>query len=104
MRMFFLFLAWEWINIALEYTAIAWTKLPRLLLAVVGVNFITHPAFTLLVELFGDKIGFIIACEVVIFLIEWGLLTVFYGFGRWRFLMFVSFTMNAISYCTGLLI
>lgn len=104
MRMALCFLAWEWINIALEYTAVAWTKLPRLGIAVVGVNLVTHPAFTLLLELYGREAVFVIVCEIVIILVEWVLLTAFYGIARWRFLIFVSFIMNAVSCCTGLLI
>lgn len=30
------FIAWEWINIALEYMAVSWSRLPRLFLTVVG--------------------------------------------------------------------
>ena len=104
MRMDLCFLAWEWINIALEYTAVAWTKLPRLGIAVVGVNLVTHPAFTLLLELYGREAVFVIVCEIVIILVEWVLLTAFYGIARWRLLIFVSFIMNAVSCCTGLLI
>ena len=103
MRMALCFLAWEWINIALEYTTVAWTKLPRLGIAVVGVNLVTHPAFTLLLELYGREAVFVIVCEIVIFLVEWVLLTAFYGIARWRFLALVAFVMNAASYLTGIL-
>lgn len=98
------FIVWEWVNIALEYAASAWTKLPRFGWAVIGVNLFTHPAFTLLLELYGREAVFVIVCEIVIFLVEWVLLTAFYGIARWRFLIFVSFIMNAVSCCTGLLI
>ena len=103
MRMALCFLAWEWINIALEYTAVAWTKLPRLGIAVVGVNLVTHPAFVLLLGVFGSETVFVVSCEAVIFAIEWALLLACYGLKRWRFLALVAFVMNAASYLTGIL-
>ena len=103
MRMALCFLAWEWINIALEYTAVAWTKLPRLGIAVVGVNLVTHPAFVLLLGVFGSETVFVVSCEAVIFAIEWALLVACYGLKRWRFLALVAFVMNAASYLTGIL-
>ena len=98
------YLAWEWINIALEYTAVAWVRLPRLFLAVVGVNLITHPIFMCLLEQFGRDPLFVLGCEVVIPVIEWLLLMAAYGRARWRLLLGVSFLMNIVSYGTGLLI
>lgn len=103
MRMALCFLAWEWINIALEYTAVAWTKLPRLGIAVVGVNLFTHPVFVLLLGVFGSETVFVVSCEAVIFAIEWALLVACYGLKRWRFLALVAFVMNAASYLTGIL-
>ena len=44
------FLAWEWINIALEYASVAWVRLPRFFLAVAGVNLVTHPALMFLLQ------------------------------------------------------
>ncbi len=98
------YLAWEWINIALEYTAVAWVRLPKLFLAVVGVNLVTHPIFMCLLEQFGRDPMFILGCEVVIPVVEWLLLMAAYGRARWRLLLGVSFLMNAVSYVTGLLI
>ena len=103
MRMALCFLAWEWINIALEYTAVAWTKLPRLGWAVIGVNLVTHPVFVLLLGVFGSETVFVVSCEAVIFAIEWALLVACYGLKRWRFLALVAFVMNAASYLTGIL-
>ena len=98
------YLAWEWINIAIEYTAAAWARLPRLFWAVVGVNLVTHPIFMCLLAVFGRAPGFILTCEVVIPIVEWLLLMAFYGRIRWRLLLGVSLLMNAVSYGTGLLI
>lgn len=104
MRMIFCYLAWEWINIAIEYSAVAWTRLPKLFWAVVGVNLVTHPVFVFLLERFGRDPLFILGCEAVIPVVEWLLLMVAYGRIRWRLLLGVSFLMNAVSYVTGLLI
>ena len=103
MRMALCFLAWEWINIALEYTAVAWTKLPRLGWAVIGVTLVTHPVFVLLLGVFGSETVFVVSCEAVIFAIECALLVACYGLKRWRFLALVAFVMNAASYLTGIL-
>ena len=97
------FLAWEWINIALEYTAASWSRLPHLFLTVVGVNLVTHPLFTLLLARFGRSPRFVLPCEAVIFLVEWALLVVVYGRSRWRRLGLVALAMNAASYLTGVL-
>ena len=98
------YLAWEWINIALEYTSVAWVRLPKLFLAVVGVNLVTHPIFMCLLDQFGRDPLFVLGCEVVIPVVEWLLLMAAYGRARWRLLLGVSFLMNAVSYVTGLLI
>ena len=98
------YLAWEWINIALEYTAVAWVRLPSLFLAVVGVNLVTHPIFMCLLDQFGRDPLFVLGCEVVIPVVEWLLLTAAYGRVRWRLLLGVSSLMNVVSYATGLLI
>ncbi len=98
------YLAWEWINIALEYTAVAWVRLPKLFLAVVGVNIITHPIFMVLLEQFGHDPLLIFGCEMVIPVIEWLLLMAAYGRARWKLLLGLSFMMNIVSYVTGLLI
>ena len=98
------YLAWEWINIAIEYTTVAWVRLPSLFLAVAGVNLITHPIFMCLLEQFGRDPLFVLGCEVVIPVVEWLLLMAAYGRARWRLLLGVSFLMNIVSYGTGLLI
>ena len=98
------YLAWEWINIAVEYTSVAWARLPHLLWAVVGVNLVTHPAFVLLLECFGRSPCFVIPCEIAIVAVEFALLAAIYGFARWRLLLAASFVMNATSYGTGVLL
>ena len=98
------FLAWEWVNIALEFAATAWVRLPRWILAVIGVNLATHPIFTVLLVTFGRSTAFVLSCEVVIICVEALLLMATYGFRRWRRLLLVSFLMNAASYLTGVLI
>ena len=103
MSEFCYFLVWEWINIALEYTAVSWSRLPRLFLTVVGVNLFTHPLFTLLLARFGRSPRFVVPCEAVIFLVEWAFLVAVYGRSRWRRLGLVAFVMNAASYGTGVL-
>ncbi len=97
------FVVWEWINIALEYTASAWVKLPRWFLAVVAVNLATHPAFMLVLARFGRSLPLVLSCEAVIALFEAILLMSMYGFKRWRFLLAASFLMNTASYLTGVL-
>ena len=97
------FVVWEWVNVALEYTAVSWARLPHLFLTVVGVNLVTHPLFTLLLAHFGRSPRFVATCEAVIFLVEWALLVAVYGRSRWRRLGLVAFAMNVASYGTGLL-
>ena len=101
---FLYYLAWEWLNVALEFTAVAWVRLPRFFWAVVGVNIITHPVFMFLLERFGHDSYFVLKCEMVIPIVEWLLLMVVYGCSRWRQLLGVSVLMNVVSYGTGLLI
>ena len=96
--------AWEWINIAIEFTAVAWTRLPHLFLAVVGVNLLTHPVFMLVRPALGDETSAIICCEIVIALVEWTCLAAMYGWSRFRLCGAMAFTMNAASYITGLLL
>ena len=103
MFVFIQFVVWEWINIALEYTAVAWARLPHLFLTVVGVNLVTHPIFTLLLAHFGRSPRFVVPCEAVIFLVEWALLVSVYGRSRWCRLGLVAFAMNVASYGTGVL-
>ena len=98
------FLAWEWINIALEYTATAWVKLPRWFLAVVAVNLASHPVFTILLGIFGRSASFVLPCEAVIVCVEAILLMIVYGLRRWRQILALSFVMNGVSYVTGVLL
>ena len=98
------FLAWEGINISLEYTATAWLKLPRWFRAVVAVNLATHPAFMCVLDTFGRSAPLVLSCEVAIFLVEALMLMAMYGFQRWRLLLGASLLMNCASYFTGLLI
>lgn len=97
------FLVWEWINIALEFTATAWVRLPRWFLAVVAVNLATHPAFTLVLGAFECSMPFVFFCEVAISLAEALMLMIIYGFRCWRLLFCASLLMNCASYFTGLL-
>ena len=96
--------AWEWVNIALEYTAVSWTRLPHLFWSVVGVNLVTHPILILLIEKFGRSTAFVLPCEVAIVGVEALLLMAIYGFRRWRKMLGISLLMNITSYVTGLLI
>ena len=98
------FLAWEWINIALEFTATAWVRLPRWWLAVVGVNLATHPLFTIVLGVFGRPIIVVLPCEAIIVCVEALALMAIYGFAKWRMLLAASLTMNVASYLTGVFI
>ena len=98
------FLAWEWINIALEFAATAWVKLPRWFLAVVGVNLLTHPLFTIVLCAFGRSIIVVLPCEAIIVCVEALSLMAIYGFDKWWRLLAVSLTMNVVSYLTGVFI
>lgn len=104
MMTFLYYLAWEWINLAVEYTAVSWVKLPRFFWAVAFVNLVTHPAFVLLLERFGRAPSFVVPCEVVIVGVEFALLLLVYGRAHWRLLLLTAFIMNAVSYTTGLLV
>ena len=98
------FFVWEWVNIALEYTAVSWTRLPHLFWSVVGVNLVTHPILILLIEKFGRSMAFVLPCEVAVVGVEALLLMVIYGFRRWYKMLGLSLMMNVTSYVTGLLI
>ena len=104
MNAFLYYLAWEWINISLEYMVTAWVKLPRWFWAVVIVNLATHPAFMLVLARFGRSFPLVLSSEIVIALFEAMLLMLMYGFRRGRFLLAASFLMNMASYLTGVLI
>ena len=102
------FLAWEWINIALEYASVAWVRLPRFFLAVVGVNLVTHPALmfvlkrVFLIESFVDGPLIVLLCEVVVFLVEWACLVAVYGRAKAWLLGKAALIMNCVSLATGL--
>ncbi len=104
MSAFVQFVVWEWINIALEYAAVAWVRLPRLFFAVAAVNLATHPSLTLLLACHGRSPAFVLACEAVVVAAEWVMLVVVYGRNWWRFLGAVALAMNVVSYGTGLLL
>lgn len=101
------FLAWEWINIALEYTTVAWVRLPRLFLAVVGVNLLTHPVLMCLLDFTSrhvassDDWGMIVVLELIVFLVEWACLTAVYGWSKLKTCAVTSFVMNLVSFATG---
>ena len=102
------FLAWEWINIALEYALVAWVRLPRFFLAVVGVNLVTHPVLmfllkrVFLVDGFSDGPLTVLLCEAVVFLVEWACLVAVYGRAKARLLGKAALLMNCVSFATGL--
>lgn len=96
------FVAWEWINIALEYSAGAWLRMPRFFLAAVCVNLSTHPILMLLLASHGFSWPFVLICECTIVIVEWGLLICFYGRAHWRRLGLASLVMNSASFLTGL--
>ena len=95
-------LAWEWINIAIEFTTVSWTRLPRLFWAVVGVNLLTHPVFMLMLPVLNGETSTVLVCEFVIVLVEWACLVAIYGWSRFRLCGVMALTMNAVSYITGL--
>ena len=104
MSAFVQFVVWEWINIALEYAAVAWVRLPSLFLSLAAVNLVTHPILTLLLTHYGRAPAFVLACEAIVVAVEWLMLVVVYGRSRWRFLGAVALVMNVVSYGTGLLL
>lgn len=104
MKDIFYYLAWEWVNISLEYTAVAWVRLPRLFWAVAGVNLVTHPVFMFLLEWYDYSFTFILVCEAIIPFVECLILMIAYGRARWRMLLGIAVLMNAVSFGVGLLI
>ncbi|MBR3583142.1 MAG: hypothetical protein IKO01_06855 [Kiritimatiellae bacterium] len=96
-------LAWEWVNITLEYTATAgWARLSRWGATVAGVNLVTHPVLMLVLARFGYAPGFVAACEGVVLAAEWGMLCAVYrGVSRLR-LLGLAAAMNVASYATGM--
>jgi len=104
------FAAWEWINISLEYASVAWVRLPRFFLAVIGVNLLTHPILMLLLQRvfavaeFADDPQVVLLCEAGVFLVEWACLVAVYGRAKARLLAGAALLMNCVSFGTGLLI
>ena len=106
MKVLLYYLAWEWINISIEFTATAYVKLRRWFAAVVFVNLATHPLFVVLIEKFGTPplqnsseirdMKRDAAFSVLLMLI--------YGRRRWLRLFLISLLMNAASYLTGVLL
>ena len=98
-------IALEWINVSLEYTAVCWVKLPRLFLAVLAVNLATHPAFMVFLPRFHGNFLRVLAAEMVIWLVEGIVLAIIYRRKAGiPFLFFMAFLMNTVSYGTGLLL
>ena len=96
--------AWEWLGISLEYTAGAWARLPRFFWATVMVNLATHPLFTIVLNTVSHEPQFILACEVAICLVEWGLLCLVYRTQPRLRLLAVAVTMNVTSCLTSLFV
>lgn len=103
-NLFFYYAAWEFINVALEYTATAWVRLPHWFWAIVGVNLATHPLFMFLLERFGREPLFVLACEGVIWTVECILLMLLYRKAPKGRLIAAGVVMNAVSYAIGLMI
>ncbi len=103
LRLLIYYAAWEWLGISLEYTAGSWSRLPRFFWATVCVNLATHPLFVFLVETVSRSAAFVVPCEVVICLVEWGLLCAMYRQHSRLRLLAVSAVMNATSYLTSIL-
>ena len=96
------YLAWEWLNFAVEFTATAWVRLARWPLAVLAANLATHPAFTYLCGIYGDDRTFLVMAESAIFIVEALILTAIYRKIRIWKAFALSFLMNGTSLATGL--
>ena len=104
MEEFLCLLAWEWVNISLEYVTVAWMRLPRLFMAVMGVNLVTHPILVAILDIFGNGTAIVLSCEAGVLVAEWLMLTAAYGAGRWRKTLLMATLMNVVSFVTGILI
>lgn len=103
MTAFLHWLAWEWLNIALEYSATAWVRLPRWFLSVAAVNLATHPLLMLLVARSGNEPRILYPAEAAIVLVEAALLFLVYRRrARIAALAGIALFMNAASFATGL--
>ena len=97
-------LTWEWVTFALEFAATAWwvrLSPAKWAMAVAGVNLATHPALMFVVMTFGCERGFILCCEAVVVLVEWGILVGVFGRSLWRRMLAAAVVANTISYLTG---
>lgn len=103
MTAFLHWLAWEWLNIALEYSATAWVRLPRWFPAVAAVNLATHPLLTIVLLRCGDSARILYPAEAAVVLVEAALLCLFYRrHARIAALAGIALFMNAASFATGL--
>lgn len=99
------FLAWEWINIAVEFSATAWVRLPRWFLAVAVVNLASHPALMLFLGRFGCAPSVLLPAEAAVALLETALLTLVYRRrARPAALAALALLMNTASFAAGLAI
>lgn len=97
-------LAWEWINIAMEYTAGSWARLPRFFWVAVALNLATHPLFIWFVDRYDRASWAMFAGEAVVWTVEWALLCIWYRKVSRLKLLAVSVSMNAASWLTGVLL
>lgn len=105
MSMLSVFLAFEIINIALEYTATGWwVRFPNWILSVVAVNLMTHPLLMIVIAHYGSQNSLVIPLELAIAVTEWLVLVFIHGRNNAYRLLLASFVMNATSYSTGLLL
>lgn len=99
------FLAWEWINIALEFSVTAWVRLPRWFLAVTAVNLASHPALMFFLGRFGYAPSVLLPAEAAVALLEAALLALVYRRrARPAVLAAIALLMNASSFAAGLAI
>lgn len=97
------YLAWEWINISLEYTVTSWIRFPKWFWVVMTVNLVSHPALMFLLGRFGHNPRVLFPAEATVVLLETALLYLFYR--RQASLVRIagiSLLMNATSFATGL--
>lgn len=103
MTAFLHFLAWEWLNVALEYSATAWVRLPHWFAAVVAVNLATHPALTFFLDRFGCAPSILFPAEGAVSMVEAVILMILYRrHARPASLAGMAMLMNAASLATGL--
>lgn len=98
------YIAWEWINVAIEYTAGSWSRLPRFFAATVLVNLLTHPLLTIMLLWQGPSVILVLTGEVLAFLVEAAVLKLLYRRLAWGRVLSISFAMNVTSFVTGLFV